>query len=51
MLPFVKHSWQDFGPVFERYANDLKEAAELSRPSSANEQTIERRSENTASAR
>ena len=29
MLPFVKGAMPDFGPVFERYANDLKQAAEL----------------------
>jgi len=29
MLPFVKGSMPDFGPVFERYATDLKGAAEL----------------------
>jgi hypothetical protein len=29
MLPFVKGSMPDFGPVFERYANDLKHEAEL----------------------
>jgi len=28
MLPLVKGSLPDFGPVFERYANDLKRAAE-----------------------
>ena len=28
MLPFVKNSLPDFGPIFERYANDLKDAAE-----------------------
>ena len=28
MLPFVKGSFPDFGPVFERYANDLKREAE-----------------------
>ena len=28
MLPFVKGSMPDFGPVFERYANDLKVEAE-----------------------
>jgi hypothetical protein len=28
MLPFVKGSMPDFGPVFERYANDLKHEAE-----------------------
>ena len=27
-LPLVKGSMPDFGPVFERYANDLKRAAE-----------------------
>ena len=30
MLPLVKGSFPDFGPVFERYANDLKHEAELS---------------------
>ena len=30
MLPLVKGSLPDFGPVFERYANDLKHEAELS---------------------
>ncbi len=29
MLPFARGSMPDFGPVFERYANDLKRAAEL----------------------
>jgi hypothetical protein len=29
MLPFVKGSMPDFGPVFERYADDLKHEAEL----------------------
>ena len=29
MLPFVKGSMPDFGPVFERYANDLRHEAEL----------------------
>ena len=28
MLPLVKGSMPDFGPVFERYASDLKRAAE-----------------------
>jgi hypothetical protein len=28
MLPFIKGSLPDFGPVFERYANDLKHEAE-----------------------
>ncbi|HTP49663.1 MAG TPA: SRPBCC domain-containing protein [Anaeromyxobacteraceae bacterium] len=28
MLPLVKGSLPDFGPVFERYANDLRAAAE-----------------------
>jgi hypothetical protein len=28
MLPLVKSSFPDFGPVFERYANDLKNEAE-----------------------
>jgi hypothetical protein len=28
MLPFIKGSMPDFGPVFERYANDLKHEAE-----------------------
>jgi hypothetical protein len=28
MLPFVKRSLPDFGPVFEQYANDLKREAE-----------------------
>jgi hypothetical protein len=28
MLPLVKGSLLDFGPVFERYANDLKQEAE-----------------------
>jgi len=32
MLPFVKASMPDFGPVFERYANDLKHEAELAQP-------------------
>lgn len=29
MLPLVKRSMPDFGPVFERYASDLKHEAEL----------------------
>jgi len=33
ILPFVKRSMPDFGPVFERYANDLKREAELTPPS------------------
>jgi hypothetical protein len=32
MLPFVRGSMPDFGPVFERYANDLKREAEARRP-------------------
>ena len=32
MLPFVKSSMPDFGPVFERYANDLKHEAEHTQP-------------------
>ena len=32
MLPFVKGSMPDFGPVFERYANDLKHEAEFTPP-------------------
>ena len=28
MLPLVKGSMPDFGPVFEQYASDLKRAAE-----------------------
>ena len=32
MLPFVKGSMPDFGPVFERYANDLKHEAEFAQP-------------------
>jgi hypothetical protein len=28
MLPFVQGSLPDFGPIFERYASDLKRAAE-----------------------
>ena len=28
MLPMIKGSLPDFGPVFERYALDLKKAAE-----------------------
>jgi len=31
VLPFVRGSMPDFGPVFERYANDLKREAELRR--------------------
>jgi len=30
MLPLVKGSLPDFGPIFERYANDLKLEAESS---------------------
>jgi hypothetical protein len=30
LLPFVKGSMPDFGPVFDRYARDLKREAELS---------------------
>jgi hypothetical protein len=29
MLPLVRASMPDFGPVFEQYANDLKQEAEL----------------------
>ena len=29
LLPLVRGSMPDFGPVFERYANDLKQEAEL----------------------
>ena len=32
MLPFVKGSMPDFGPVFEHYANDLKQEAERTQP-------------------
>ena len=32
MLPFVKGSMPDFGPVFQRYACDLKHEAELTQP-------------------
>jgi hypothetical protein len=32
MLPLVKGSMPDFGPVFERYANDLKHEAEVTQP-------------------
>ena len=32
MLPFVKGSLPDFGPVFERYADDLKQESERARP-------------------
>jgi hypothetical protein len=32
MLPFVKGSMPDFGPVFEHYANDLKREAERLEP-------------------
>jgi hypothetical protein len=32
MLPFVKGAMPDFGPVFERYADDLKHEAELTQP-------------------
>jgi hypothetical protein len=31
MLPLVKGSLPDFGPIFERYANDLKNEAERAR--------------------
>jgi hypothetical protein len=31
MLPLVRASMPDFGPVFDRYANDLKREAELGR--------------------
>jgi hypothetical protein len=31
-LPFVRGSMPDFGPVFERYASDLKHEAELGQP-------------------
>jgi hypothetical protein len=30
MLPLIKGSLPDFGPVFERYASDLKSEAERS---------------------
>jgi hypothetical protein len=32
MLPLVKGSLPDFKPIFERYANDLKQAAERAKP-------------------
>jgi hypothetical protein len=32
MLPFVKGSLPDFGPVFASYANDLRREAERARP-------------------
>jgi len=32
ILPLVKRSMPDFGPVFERYAHDLKQEAERLRP-------------------
>ena len=32
MLPFVQGSMPDFGPVFERYASDLKHEAEGTQP-------------------
>jgi hypothetical protein len=32
MLPLLKGSMPDFGPVFERYANDLKREAERGTP-------------------
>lgn len=32
MLPLVKGSTPDIGPVLERYANDLKHEAELMQP-------------------
>ena len=32
MLPFVRGSMPDLGPVFERYANDLKREAERTPP-------------------
>lgn len=32
MLPLVKGSLPDFGPVFERYANELKREAERAGP-------------------
>jgi hypothetical protein len=31
MLPLIKKSLPDFGPIFTRYANDLKRAAESTR--------------------
>jgi len=31
MLPLVKGSMPDFGPIFERYASDLKRAAETAK--------------------
>jgi len=34
MLPLVQRSLPDFGPVFERYASDLKHEAELCRSNS-----------------
>src|SRR6185436_8129923 len=36
MLPFVRGSMPDFGPVFARYATDLKHAAELGQPPPGN---------------
>ena len=32
MLPLVKGSLPDFGPVFASYANDLRREAERARP-------------------
>jgi len=32
LLPLLKGSLPDFGPVFERYANDLKHEAEFGQP-------------------
>jgi hypothetical protein len=32
MLPLVRRSLPDFGPIFERYANDLKDAADERHP-------------------
>ena len=32
MLPLIKGSLPDFGPVFERYASDLKREAERTKP-------------------
>jgi hypothetical protein len=33
MLPMIKGSLPDFGPIFEQYAADLKKAAEAGVPS------------------
>jgi hypothetical protein len=39
LLPLAKRSMPDFGPVFERYANDLKHEAERGQPNRSQSNT------------